>query len=160
MNINIDYQIETDFSFDEKELFKNIYEEIIRYEDVYNDLVDAEISVVFCDEEHIRQVNKQYRDIDKSTDVLSFPMIDTYGPCEFELELFEDEELILGDIVICVPKAISQANEYGHSLKREISFLFTHGILHLLGYDHIDEDDRIQMEYTQNKILMALNITR
>ena len=114
---------------------------------------DAYLSVVFVDNEEIRDINKTYRNIDKVTDVISFALEDT------------DEEIIgeriLGDIFISIPRMKEQARVYGHSEKRELSFLCCHGLLHLLGYDHVNnkEEERIMFDL-QDEILSYLNIER
>ena len=128
---------------------------------------DAEVSVSFVDNKEIRQLNKLYRNKDKSTDVLSFPMVDYEIPGEFDFleerdDCFNPEtgELVLGDIVISKEKVISQAEEYGHSIEREYAFLIAHSMLHLFGYDHMEEDERIVMETKQKEILERLQILR
>ncbi len=118
---------------------------------------DYEISLSFMDDEQIRALNREYRDKDCSTDVLSFPMLDDEME-EFELD--DSIPILLGDIMISVPTAIRQAEEYNHSLKREILFLVCHSILHLLGYDHIDEAERVFMEEKQEYYLKKLGVTR
>ncbi|MBO7245414.1 MAG: rRNA maturation RNase YbeY, partial [Clostridia bacterium] len=110
-----------------------------------------EVNLTICDNEYIRDINREYRGIDKETDVLSFPMMDFDTP---------EITVILGDIIISYEKAVSQAEEYGHSLKRELCFLCCHSALHLLGYDHETEDERTQMETKQKEILERLNIKR
>ena len=122
---------------------------------------DAEISLTFTDNEGIREINRDYRDIDRPTDVLSFPMLEFSGEeedAEFETE---DGLVMLGDIVISIERAREQAEEFGHSLRREIAFLVAHSMLHLLGYDHVDdaEGERLMIE-KQDKVLNALGITR
>lgn len=109
-----------------------------------------EVGLTYVSKEEIQELNRDYRNIDKVTDVLSFPLI----------EDFSTDESLLGDVVISYDVAVEQAKEYGHSLEREIMFLFTHSILHLLGYDHIDDDERIVMEARQKEILDELNINR
>ncbi len=104
------------------------------------------VSVLVCDNAAIRELNAAWRGIDKATDVLSFPM--------------EDEERILGDIVLSLEKAYEQAEEYGHSPAREIGFLTVHSMLHLYGYDHIEEEDRLKMRAMEEKILSALGLWR
>ena len=110
-----------------------------------------EVNLTICDNEYIRDINREYRGIDKETDVLSFPMMDFDTP---------EITVILGDIIISYEKAVSQAEEYGHSLKRELCFLCCHSALHLLGYDHETEDERTKMENKQKEILERLNIKR
>ncbi len=113
-----------------------------------------EVSVTICDDEAIREINRQHRGLDKSTDVLSFPMFSYSEPEVFEENFFGDSAF--GDIVISLETAIRQSEEYGHSAMREVSFLTIHSMLHLLGYDHIEEDDRALMrereEYFLEKI--------
>ncbi len=104
------------------------------------------VSVLVCDNAAIRELNAQWRGIDKATDVLSFPM--------------EDDERILGDIVLSLERAYEQAEEYGHSPAREIGFLTVHSMLHLYGYDHIEEADRIEMRAMEEKILTKLGLLR
>ncbi len=122
---------------------------------------DAEISFTFTDNEGIREINREYRDIDKATDVLSFPMLE-FGDGEEDAE-FETEDglVLLGDIVISIERAREQAEELGHSIRRELAFLTAHSMLHLLGYDHVDDPvGEKEMIERQNKALNALNITR
>ena len=122
---------------------------------------DAEISVTLTDNENIRELNREHRNIDRATDVLSFPMLDFDGD-EADAEYDYDEDLvILGDIVISLEKAQEQANEYNHSMRREVAFLTAHSMLHLLGYDHVDDEEgeRIMRE-KQDRVLTALKITR
>ena len=129
---------------------------------------EAECSLIITTPEEIQSINREHRGIDSVTDVLSFPAIDFKKPCGFDIinendmSLFDPDsgELLLGDIVICYDRVIAQAEEYGHSVKREFSFLIVHSLLHLFGYDHIDDNDRIIMENTQRDILDILNITR
>ncbi len=110
-----------------------------------------ECTITFCDDEYIKTLNSQYRDVDSATDVLSFPLFDFDTP---------DRIAQLGDIVISLETAARQAREYGHSFKRELCFLTVHGMLHLFGYDHIEEEDRIIMEQRQREILEQMGVTR
>ena len=122
---------------------------------------DAEISVTLTDNENIRELNREHRNIDRATDVLSFPMLDFDGD-EADAEYdYDDDAVMLGDIVISLERAAEQAEEYNHSLRREVAFLAAHSMLHLLGYDHVDDEEgeRIMRE-KQDKVLTALNITR
>lgn len=122
---------------------------------------DAEISLTFTDNEGIREINRDYRNIDRATDVLSFPMLE-FGEDEIDAD-FETEDglVLLGDIVISVERAREQAAELNHSLRRELAFLTAHSMLHLLGYDHVDDPvgEKMMIE-KQNTALNALNITR
>ena len=130
--------------------------------------VPCAVSVCLCDDDKIAEINRKYRGIDRSTDVLSFPMLDFDSPGDlsyvekYPQDYFNPEsgELLLGDIVISLEKVASQAEEYGHSQKREIAFLVAHSCLHLFGYDHIDDREREEMEELQNNILNMKGYTR
>lgn len=118
---------------------------------------DPEVSLVLVDDDYIRELNNTYRNKDSATDVLSFAMEESTG----EEPLFEaEEDVILGDIIISVETAERQAKEYGHSFVREMAFLTTHGMLHLLGYDHEVEEKRTVMREREEQILSLLNISR
>ena len=129
---------------------------------------ECEVSVTLTDNDMIHDINLSERGIDKPTDVLSCPMVDFDAPNDlsyaekYPQDYFNPEtgELLLGDIVISLEKVASQAKEYGHSDKREIAFLVAHSCLHLFGYDHIDEADRVKMEGLQNEILNMKGYTR
>ncbi|MDD7739088.1 MAG: rRNA maturation RNase YbeY [Lachnospiraceae bacterium] len=130
---------------------------------------EAEVELILTDSEAIRNLNCQHRSIDRETDVLSFPMVDYPAPASFDfLETEEGDdcfnpdsgELMLGDIVICVPRVIAQAKEYGHSVLREYAFLVAHSMLHLLGYDHMTPEEASVMEKKQEEALGILGITR
>ncbi|MBQ0146698.1 MAG: rRNA maturation RNase YbeY [Lachnospiraceae bacterium] len=112
---------------------------------------EAEVSVTVVDEQEIKALNNEFRGINKVTDVLSFPIGDR-NP--------ETGETVLGDIVLCAEKIISQAQEYGHTRKRELAFLTCHSMLHLLGYDHIEDEERQEMEELQRRILDKIGYTR
>ena len=128
---------------------------------------EAQIELLLTTNDAIREINNEYRQIDNATDVLSFPMVDFAAPAEYDI-LEEDEscfdpetgELMLGNIVISKERVVSQAEEYGHSVKREFAFLIAHSMLHLLGYDHMEENERAVMEAKQREILDRLGITR
>lgn len=125
-----------------------------------------EVSLSFVGEDEIRELNKEYRDTDKVTDVLSFPTVDNPERGVIDLashasDLNPETWLLnIGDIIICLPRAKQQAKEYGHSLKREVAFLSLHSLLHLLGYDHMNQADEEQMTAVQNAVLDKLNIKR
>lgn len=128
---------------------------------------EFEVSLILVDNDSIQEINRDNRGIDKATDVLSFPNNEYVSPGDFSgIEENDDAfnpdsgEMILGDIVISQDKVISQAKEYEHSELRELAFLIVHSLLHLIGYDHIEEDDRILMEEKQRKIMDILNIHR
>ena len=131
---------------------KNIreYERVIR--EVFKTINSKkEFNVIFVDEEEIKRINREFRKIDKVTDVISFALID-------DAELVQTNEL--GDVFICVEKALSQAEEYGHSARREFAFLAVHGYLHLCGYDHQSKEEEKVMFELQDKILEGANIKR
>lgn len=129
---------------------------------------EAEVSVTMVDKAAIQNVNATFREIDQPTDVLSFPMTEYDRPAAFEEPAFVNScsfspdtgELLLGDIVLCSEVVKEQAKEYGHSEIREFSFLVVHSMLHLFGYDHILEKDRMEMEEQQRRIMNMLEIYR
>lgn len=159
---------ETDFvfPFDINQLIEDLTKETLRYENVK--FSDVCVNVSFCDDEEIKSVNSEFRNIDNSTDVLSFPAIDTETLQHLndltgdEIDYFDPEthELILGDILISVEHVQAQAELYNHSIKRETAFLIAHSLLHLLGYDHMEDSERKIMEDKQEEILSNLHITR
>ena len=122
----------------------------------------AEVSVTIVDAGQIRRINREQRDIDAVTDVLSFPMLefDENGKMITDDYDMDGENLLLGDIVICAERARQQAIEYGHSFKREMAFLTVHSMLHLLGYDHMEKAEEEEMFARQEEILSMLGITR
>ena len=118
----------------------------------------AEVSVIFTDNEGIREINREHRDIDSPTDVLSFPMLSEDGEPDTDRA---NSAVILGDIVLSLERAKEQAAEYGHSFTREIAFLTVHSVLHLLGYDHVtSEEDEREMFAKQEAILDIMGISR
>ena len=114
----------------------------------------VEISVTFVEAEEIRSLNREYRDNDKVTDVLSFPQFDDLN------EIPDFGEICLGDVVICKERAEEQAEEFGHSFEREIIYLFTHSILHLLGCDHMEDDEKKEMRQREEEVMEYLGIGR
>ncbi len=128
---------------------------------------EAEVNLLLTDDEAIHEMNREHRHIDRATDVLSFPMIEYETPgdlsgIEESADAFDPEtgELMLGDIVISKDRVIAQAEEYGHSVRREYAFLIAHSMLHLLGYDHMDEEERKVMEDRQREIMEKAGIPR
>ena len=124
---------------------------------------NAYVEVDFVSENDIRLVNNSTRNVDKVTDVLSFPTLESIMPFtkeNYPYECNEDGEIALGNILICEAVARRQAQEYGQSVERERSYLFTHGLLHLLGYDHVEESDKVVMRKMEEKVLSSLGITR
>jgi probable rRNA maturation factor len=165
LTIHIEYEATKLLSFDYNTLINKVINECLDYEECP---YEAEISILLTDDDEIKEINKQFREIDKPTDVLSFPSIEYMMAGDFSnleedtSEYFNPEtgELILGDIVISVDRAIMQAEEYGHSIAREIAFLTAHSMLHLMGYDHMHDDERKVMENKQEEVLNRLEIYR
>lgn len=143
------------------ELIKKVFEEV-RKEFSLPQNVYVELTV--ADGETIREVNKEYRNVDRVTDVLSFPALEVTLP--FDINDYPDDidmstgELMLGEIMLCYDKAVEQSKEYGHSIERESAYLVLHGLLHLMGFDHIEDDDKAIMREEEEKILNKLGITR
>ena len=143
----------------EKEEITNIKKVYKTAEKQLNLPKSIEVNLVTVSPIDIKEMNKKFRQVDRVTDVLSFPMLDSLNDLDDECDAFT-REVNIGDIYICREKAISQAEEYGHSLKREICFLALHGLLHLLGYDHIKKEDEVIMFDLQDKILQEAKISR
>ena len=127
--------------------------------------VPLAVELVFVDEVEIRRLNRETRDMDKVTDVLSYPTMDEIKgralfSVEHPFEMDEEGNLLIGSIVVCCQRAKEQAEEYGHSYERELHYLIVHGIMHCLGYDHIEEADRAEMREKEEYILGKLGITR
>jgi probable rRNA maturation factor len=143
---------ETDFDLDE-ELISAVAKATLDYENIKD---DTEISFTLTNNETIHELNKKHRGIDRPTDVLSFPLID------FNTERIDDIDgiIYLGDIIVSIDKAKEQAEEYGHSLKRELGFLTAHSMLHLLGYDHMVADEEKIMFAKQEAVLNSIGLTR
>ena len=153
---NIQDKTEVDESLEK--LVKSIAEAVLEYENIDE---KCEVNVMFADNEKIREINREQRNIDSATDVLSFPLLDAKnGEITVSDEDFYEGYLTLGDIVISLERAKEQAEEYGHSFEREVGFLTCHSMLHLLGYDHIDEADRVIMRPKEEEILKNLKLTR
>lgn len=118
---------------------------------------DVELSIVITDNNGIRKINKEFRDKDMPTDVLSFP---GYEPEEIEEVKKSEELMVIGDIIISKEKVVEQAKEYENTFEREFAYLLVHGILHLLGYDHMEESEKIIMRENEEKILSEINLSR
>ena len=166
MTVDISYERadESAFPFDAREVIEKTIVSALDYE---NCEYDVYIEVALTDDEDIHEVNKETRGMDKSTDVLSFPNCFFDAPADFSnIEEQEDcfhpdtGELMLGDIMISVEHVFAQAKEYGHSVRRELAFLVAHSMLHLMGYDHMEEEERRVMEKRQEAILERIGITR
>ena len=119
-------------------------------------VMDAEVSVTLTDDAHIHVLNRDYRSVDRPTDVLSFALTESEEPAILDAPY----GVVLGDLVISLERVAAQSEEYGHSVLRELSFLTVHGMLHLLGYDHIEEEDRVEMEEEQRHVMDVLGIAR
>lgn len=157
MSINIEYEAGEKLDIPYETIITDIVNEALEFEKCP---YEAEVNVVLTDNHEIRSINLEYRNMDASTDVLSFPMIEYEFPSDFDhvedhQEYFnlDSGELLLGDIMISVDKVEEQAVKYGHSKTRELAFLVAHSMLHLFGYDHMEEEERLSMEEKQNEIL-------
>lgn len=164
MTYNIEYEADRQLDIPYEEIISSVIEEACNYVDCPYEVC---VNVLITDNEEIHAINKEHRDVDRPTDVLSFPMLWYDEPGVFDDNNITDDcfdpdsgELILGDIVLSVDKIYEQAESYGHSTKRELAFLVAHSMLHLFGYDHMEEDEREVMECKQREILDNLGITR
>ena len=165
MTINIEYEAEKELGIPYKEIIENVVLESLDYVECP---YEAEVNVIITDNQEIRAINKEHRQIDAPTDVLSFPLVDYETPADFgHVEDYVEDyfdpdtgELLLGDIVVSVDKVEEQAEKYGHSTTRELAFLIAHSMLHLCGYDHMDDDERLEMEAKQSEILERRGYSR
>ncbi len=160
MTCLFDSEVTIDWDFDYMHLYERCVDAALTAE---NCPYETCVSLLVTDDEGIRQINKDTRSIDKATDVLSFPMLNYNAPSDFsaaeeESDSFDPEsgELILGDIVLSADRIREQAEAYGHDIQREYAFLIVHSMLHLCGYDHMEDDDRILMEERQEIIMESL----
>ena len=147
-------------------IINEVCEKALKAEEVN---IPYQISLLFVDNEEIRDINRETRGIDKATDVLSFPMLDypkdkvfkeVYKETKFNEIYLDGEELVLGDMVLSLERAKEQSIEYNHSFNREVCYLVVHSILHLLGYDHMEDEEKKRMRKREEEILGDLNITR
>lgn len=165
MTSYVENETEAVFDFDTEKLTEQLMEAVLESEGCP---YEAQINLLITDDDGIREYNRRFRETDKATDVLSFPMIEFEKEADFsavenkKADFFEPEsgELILGDIMISADKVREQAVKYGHSEKREFAFLTAHSLLHLCGYDHMKKEEADIMERKQEAILKRLNITR
>lgn len=165
MTFYVDNEIAAEYPFDIEKTVESAVIAALKHEQCK---YDAEINVLITDAEKMREYNLCHREIDAATDVLSFPAVDYIHPADFTIaeenrnSYFNPEtnELILGDIILCHDRILSQANDYGHSILREFTFLIVHSMLHLLGYDHMNEEDEKLMFLHQDQIMNELGITR
>lgn len=165
MTSYVENETNVQFAFDVNETVEKVALQVLETE---NCPYEVQINVLLTDNAGIREYNANYRNVDRETDVLSFPNVDYETPADFEgLEEFEADyfdpdtgELILGDIILSVDKIKEQAENYNHSQYRELAFLVAHSMLHLCGYDHMEEEEAKIMEEKQEAVLTALGITR
>lgn len=162
MSIDFSNEQEQTFDFDFLKVAEDVMETVLDQEGCP---YESQVCLVLTDNETIHKTNLEYRQIDRATDVLSFPMVDFPAPADYSVledddSCFDPEsgELLLGDIMISIPKAVEQAEAYGHSVKREYAFLVAHSMLHLLGYDHMVDEERIVMEQKQEKALHSCRL--
>lgn len=165
MSFCLEEEVKVDFEFNYKELAQQVVDFCLDYVAFP---YEAEVNLTLTDNEGIHAINKEFREIDRPTDVLSFPMLSYNVPGDFSFLDEEDNddfnpdtgEALLGDIVISVEKVFEQAESFGHSMEREYAFLITHSMLHLFGYDHMEESEAKVMEEKQKDILNKMNILR
>ena len=165
MTVTIEYEAEKKLSLPYEEIIREIVEASLDYEECP---YEAEVNVILTDNPSIQEINREHRQIDATTYVLSFPLVDYGRPADFSHveeqaeDYFNPEtgELMLGDIVISVDKVEEQAEKYGHSQRRELAFLVAHSMLHLCGYDHMEEEERLDMEARQRAILDTRGYSR
>ena len=143
------FTIDNEYGYKNYSYLRKVLNATLKHEKINN----AVFSIIFVDEETIHEINKDYRGIDRVTDVISFAFEDTG-------KMVYNNVRLLGEIYICIPRMQEQAKEYGHSEKRELSFLAVHGLLHLLGYDHMTKEDEEVMFGLQELILDGENIKR
>lgn len=150
--VEIEYmEIEEDKKYEE--IANKVFETCFKEEDLYN--YKIYMSVILTNEKNIQNINKEYRNIDKATDVLSFPMFE-----KEEIDIAKKQEEVLGDIVVCIPVIKRQAIEYGHSEEREFAYMLVHGFYHIMGYDHIIETEKEVMRAKEENILNKLGILK
>ncbi len=166
MTFYVENEVDADFGFDIEELANSVADTVLRMEGCAADL---EIGLTITDSRGIHELNREFRGIDAPTDVLSFPNVSYETAGDFSVLLGEQlvdllnpdtGKIMFGDIVINEDRVRSQAEEYGHSIKREFAFLVAHSMLHLCGYDHMEEEEAKVMEKKQEDVLGELGITR
>lgn len=165
MSFLLEKEVLIPFEFDYEALAKRVVEYCLEYKEFP---YEAEVNLTLTDNEGIHRINKEFRQIDRATDVLSFPMLsyDKAGDFSFLEAESEDDfnpdtgEALLGDIIISVEKVMEQAQSFGHSVEREFAFLICHSMLHLMGYDHMEDEEAKVMEEEQRIIMSGLQILR
>lgn len=163
--VNFETEVDFEVDFNPEKTANEVVDAVLRMEKCPK---DCEVELLLTDEETVHEINKEYRQIDSTTDVLSFPNVEWDSPADYEGVSFNDELLLdpdtgllmLGQIVLCKERILSQAEEFGHSVKREYAFLIAHSMLHLLGYDHMEDDERAVMEEKQRECMEILKIGR
>ena len=165
MSLSVETEVDVELGFDYEALAKRVIEFALEHEEFP---YECEVNLTLTDNEGIREINRTYREIDKPTDVLSFPLINYEKAGDFSAleENYDDNfnpdtgEIMLGDIIISIEKVKEQADSYGHSIEREFAFLILHSMLHLFGYDHMTEEEAAIMEEKQKIILDKMKIFR
>ena len=166
MTITVEYEAGTVLDFDYESIIRRVVLQSLDYEKCP---YEAQVNVLLTDSQTIRDINLRFRGIDKETDVLSFPMVSYEQAGDFSFleecppeDYFDPDsgELLMGDIILCVERIIEQAQMYGHSRKRELGFLVAHSMLHLMGYDDMEEEEREIMEQKQRDIMELVQLPR
>ena len=165
MSFYLEEEVEVKFTFNYSGLAQRVVDYCLEY---IQFPYEAEVNLTLTDNAGIHAINKEFRQIDRHTDVLSFPMLNYTTPGDFAFLDDEDSddfnpdtgEALLGDIIISVEKVVEQAENFGHSVEREYAFLIAHSMLHLFGFDHMEEDEAAVMEEKQKEILNQMNILR
>ena len=165
MTLNFEYETDITLNLDYEDIITKVVNTSLDMEDCP---YEVELNVILTDNNEIQQINREHRNIDSPTDVLSFPMVDYDSASDFsKLEENADSyfhpesgELLLGDIIISVEKVMEQAEEFGHTIERELAFLTAHSMMHLFGYDHMEDEERQVMEERQENVLKELGILR
>jgi len=165
MTLNVEKEYDLELGLDYEEIARLVMDRVLEEEECP---YEAEVNLLLTSDEEIHRINLEYREIDRPTDVLSFPQVEYEAPADFawaeehEVDCFNPDtgELLLGDIIISLDKVKEQADKYNHGVKREFAFLMAHSMLHLLGYDHMTEEDAAHMEARQSAVLEYLKITR
>lgn len=165
MTLNVEKEYDLELGLDYEETARQVIEQVLEEESCP---YEAEVNLLLTSDTEIHRINLEYRKIDRPTDVLSFPQMEYDAPADFswaeahEMDCFNPDtgELVLGDIIVSLDKVAEQADKYGHGRKREYAFLIAHSMLHLLGYDHMTEEEAAQMEARQSAVLEHLGITR
>ena len=151
MTFYVENEVDADFGFDIEELAKSVADTVL---DMEGCAADIEVGLTITDSEGIHELNKEFRGIDAPTDVLSFPQFDDLA------DIDQKRPYLLGDVVLCTAQAERQAEEYGHSVDRELVYLFVHSMCHLVGYDHMEEDEKAVMRAREEEVLSAIGVKR